>query len=462
MNIIVIVSDTFRRDNLTEETPVETPNLNDFASRATVFNKCYISSFPTIPHRTDLLSGRYSFPWHGWKPLDPEIPIISSWLRENGYLGQLIADTPHLMKENYYFDRSLHASKWIRGQESDWEFTRFNQPLEEVVPDEKTRREGYKDTGFNPPSEYKWHNSEWTWEEDHLCARVARSASKWLDLNYKRGDFFLWIDMFDPHEPWDPPEYFVKRYDGDYEGVPMIHPNYGPASEYTGEELQNMRAHYYGEVTLVDKWIGYILEKIEEVGLMDDTMIVFTSDHGIYVGEHDRTAKSNIHPQDERYWPLYEELTRVPLMIYHPQGKRGEEIDQLVQPVDISATILDQAGVRLDSDGEVHGRSLLPIVTAEKERGIREYAFSSGNLNVDQKNKHTIWPTVTNDEWSYLTLGSEGEAELYHLKEDPGQEENLIEGNRAQARKMHAALVEWLKEIEAPERSIENMRSISP
>ena len=76
---------------------------------------------------------------------------------------------------------------------------------------------------------HTWTNSEWVWEEDRFCARTARLASKWLELNYEQDGFLLWVDMFDPHEPWDPPEYMVRWFDSsDYDGD--AEDPWGPAS----------------------------------------------------------------------------------------------------------------------------------------------------------------------------------------------------------------------------------------
>ena len=86
---------------------------------------------------------------------------------------------------------------------------------------------------------------------------------EWLEENYLYEPFLLWVDFFDPHEPWDPPEYMVRKYDPDYTGTPMLHPNYGKADDYTPEELRNLRAHYCAESELVDRWVGRIIENLD-------------------------------------------------------------------------------------------------------------------------------------------------------------------------------------------------------
>ena len=110
----------------------------------------------------------------------------------------------------------------------------------------------------------------------------------------------------------------VKRYDPDYTGTPMLHPNYGLSSDYTEAELRNLRAHYVAEAEMTDRWIGRILQKIDGLSLWDNSIVAFTSDHGISIGEHGRTGKANISSWDDRFWPIYPEVAHVPFMVAAP------------------------------------------------------------------------------------------------------------------------------------------------
>ena len=345
MNIIVLVSDTFRYDYLgcNGNRWIGTAALDRLAGRAVCFDRHYLSSFPTIPNRTDLFSGRYSFPFHGWKPLDPDLPVLSTIFGAAGYQSQLICDTPHLMKGIHHFDRGFDGAYWIRGQEGDKPLLKGNLPPRLEVDGAKTRVDPrMAETRFgNLATQHSWTNRDWAWEEDRFCVRTARTASRWLEENRGCEPFLLWVDFFDAHEPWDPPEHLVARYDtSGYDGPPMIHPNYGPATAYTREELANLQAHYAAEIYLVNKWIGYVLDKIEELGLFDDSVVVFTSDHGMFVGEHNRTGKSNIHQEDDRVWPLYEEISHIPLMIAAPGVEGGRRVSGLTQSVDLLPTLM--------------------------------------------------------------------------------------------------------------------------
>ena len=187
---------------------------------------------------------------------------------------------------------------------------------------------------------HRWINRYFNVEEETFTSRTAATASRWLEENYQAAPFFLWVDFFDPHEPWDPPEYMVKRYDSDYDGVPMIHCNYGPATDYTEAELKNLWAHYAAEAELVDRHLGRVLQKVDDLDLWDDTVVIVTSDHGTSLGEHNRTGKSNICDTDARFWPLYPEVSHVPFLIAGGDIPRGASLDILGQPVDVLPTCL--------------------------------------------------------------------------------------------------------------------------
>jgi arylsulfatase A-like enzyme len=322
MRIVVIISDTFRYDNLGfVQGRAKTPELDTLCAQSTFFDNYSIGSFPTIPNRTDYMTGQYQFLFGGWQPLDPNKPVLAELLKNNGYINQMIVDTPHLFKRGYDFDRGFHGYLWNRGQEGDIYFTRMNYDIEEVMPEDKTR--SYPVVfGHVLGNLSQWIHRDWQWEEDCFMVQTARTASRWIEENYTCEDFLLWLDFFDVHEPWDPPEFFVKAYDPDYTGSPMVHPNYGPADIYTPEELRNLQAHYLGEVTLLSKWIGMVLRKLEDTGIYDDTLIMFSTDHGIFTGEHGVTGKSRLYKDlGEGVFPFYNELTHIPLSIKLPGQK---------------------------------------------------------------------------------------------------------------------------------------------
>jgi arylsulfatase A-like enzyme len=454
MNVILIVSDTFRYDHIgANGNPwIKTPELDKLAAESVVFDRLYTASFPTIPHRTDLITGRYTFPYRGWSRLADDDITIAEVLVEAGYATQLIADTTHLMTADRNFSRGFHGWYISRGQEGDVPFTRFNYEIPEIMPTEKSRiSAGPYEASF--PNLNAWINREWTWEEDRYPAVTARHVSKWLEENYKREGFFLWVDMFDPHEPWNPPEYLVRHYDPDYDGPPMLHPNYGHASDYTKEELKNLQAHYAAEVTLVSKWVGHILRKIEDLQIEDDTIVIFTTDHGKLLGEHDRVGKTNISENDHRgAWPLYEELAHIPFMVRLPGRKGGRRTNALIQPPDIMPTILDLLGVPIPS--RVQGESFAKLVRSPRAKWAREHVFTSSGL--PDRPIDSAGPAIRDANWSVHIGHPDGHPHaLYNLKSDPGEQKNRFDRHPQVANRLKQALVDFLRSVDTDEAKVQ-------
>lgn len=432
--------------------PVNTPNLDAFSEKAASVENVYASSFPTIPHRTDLTTARTGWPWYPWQPLaNSSNNHTPSLLKAHNYVSQLICDCPHLFKAG--FQGGFDAAYQLRGQEGDMPFLRMNYPIRKTVPLEKTRPEPAPFKADCLADLHSWTNRHWRSEKDRFARRTAATAVEWLEENYLYDPFFLWVDLFDPHEPWDPPEYMVRKYDPDYNGTPMIHPNYGRADDYTDAELTNLRAHYCAEAELVDRGIGRMLEKIEDLGLDRNSVIVFTSDHGMSLGEHNRTGKTNINPGDERSWPIYPEVAHIPLMIAAPNVKGGHSIQHLALPEDILPTVAELAGLNIKPQDAVHGVSLASQLQEKSNEETREVVVTGNFLNKDRENipDTATVPVVYTAEWAYVPFRPDGSAELYYLPADPLAEKDVAEENKEILHDMHQKFMNYLDELEAPE-----------
>ncbi len=458
MNIFLLISDTFRYDNFFDRAaagpmgmPVRTPNLDAFSERAVSLRRLYTASFPTIPHRTDLTTGRYGWPWYPWqsrlKSSENHAPQI---LAGADYASQLICDCPHLYRAD--FDDGFTAAVATRGQEGDMDFLRTNEPIRHIMPPEKTRF-GHHFQGSNLPDISRWLNPQWGLEMQCFAPRTANLAMSWLEQNYKHSPLLLWVDFFDPHEPWDPPEYMVRKYDPDYDGCPMIHPNYGKASDLTDAELRNLRAHYCAEAELVDRWVGRVLQKIDDLDLWDDSIVLFTTDHGFSIGERNRTGKTNINPGDDRHWPIYPEVAHIPLLVAAPGIEGGREIDQLIQPPDILPTLIDLAGADVQPPEPFHGQSFAPLLRGEDAAWDRDFAVSAGFLRSPEGGKvrpKATTPTVYTERWAYMPIGAGGDRELYDLQADPYCQQDLAADKPDVCDDLHARLLGFLRDLDAP------------
>ena len=476
MNFILIFSDTFRRDHLGcyGNRWIRTPNLDKLAKESMVFDRAYTGSFPTVPHRAELFTGRFVFTYYDWSPLPRNEVVLAQVLGEAGYVTMMVADTPHILKDGYHFDRGFSGWTWIRGQENDRYAT---DPMGVRLPCAPHKLRSPEGT----VKQYLRNVCQRHHESDYFVAQTMTRAADWLERNYRHEKFFLYVDTFDPHEPWDPPRWYVDLYDPGYEGEEVIYPAYGPCNYLSEAELRHVRALYAGEVTLVDRWVGMLLQKAGDLGLLDSTTIIFTTDHGFYLGEHGLIGKSVIRDKFSQAVPLYEEMTRIPLIFRLPKAEGGgRRCDAFVQPVDIMPTILELADVK--DPGTMHGRSLMPLLAGEKET-FREFAVSSWSIIHGPK----AWrpSTITTEEWALIFsgqltqsedhpatrvvdsvsrieqfLGEKMEAELYHLPSDPQQNKNVFVKNRDVAERLHADYVKFLESVNTPEEYLKDRRKL--
>ena len=335
----------------------------------------------------------------------------------------------------------------------------MNRPIGQTMPPEKTRT-GKHFQGRNLPDLARWTNQFWYREEDCFPARTARLAVEWLEENYRWHPLFLWVDFFDPHEPWDPPEYMVRKYDPDYDGPAMIHPNYGKASDLTAAELKNLRAHYCAEAEMVDRWVGRVLQKIDDLALWDNSIVIFTTDHGMSLGEHNRTGKSNINESDERCWPIYPEIAHIPFLVAAPGLAGGRTVDALIQPPDILPTLAGLAGIEVDPPQPFHGKSFAPLLRGETAEPLRDVAITASYFRQppDAAPRKWVTPVVYTEKWAYAPIGIEGARELFDLDADPYAENNVAADNEKVVKELHGKLLGWLKSIDAPPEAIAAMR----
>ncbi len=466
-NVVVLVSDTLRWDALGINggpgwLDIKTPELDRFARESVCFDDARVSSFPTIPMRTDCFTGKFGHPRYGWQPIPDDVVTLPRILASKGYNTQLLADTTHLLRANFW--RHFNHFDFIRGQEGDAHVSRTNSPPKRIISDlSKTRVEYGRGEGQPTISEIHAHtNSWWRYESDRFSSRLADRVCHWLEDNWRGPPFFLWVDFFDVHEPWDPPEYLWRMYQPVYKGEPMIQPNYHSASAYSSEELANLRARYAGEVTLVSKNIGRIIRMMEDMGILDKTIVTILSDHGTYLGERGRTGKSLITPKKFDAFPHHTELTHLVWMMRVP-GSEPKHTRYVVQPPDLFPTILDLCGISIPSDTE--GVSLSPLIRGEDSDQPR-LAISTSTMVTHHSNRlmYCRKPAVTDGKWT-LVLQEPPDPQppqLFHVSEDPKEQEDLIDQKPQEARRLYSEMLSWLAEKGAPKAALDRLESGIP
>jgi arylsulfatase A-like enzyme len=478
VNIILITADSFRRDHVGcyGNSRIHTPHLDAFARRSVVFDNYVTASFPTVLNRRELLTGRYVFTYADWEPLPPDELTLPEVLGSAGYTTMLVADTPHLFRHGFNFDRDFSAWRWVRGQGNDRLCT---DPIEVRLPAAAHKLRDPERT----VKQYLRNVSTRRSEGDWFAAQTMTMAARWLEERAPTRTshpFFLYVDVFDPHEPWDPPQQYVDQYERGYEGESIIYPAYGYWEDFlTPAELGHAHALYRGEVGLVDTWTGYLLATIERLGLLDDTAIFFNSDHGFYFGEHGLIGKWIIDPLlGSRPYPLHEEMTRIPLVVYVPDSQPSR-VQTFAQPVDLMPTILDLCKVRQTET--MHGRSLMPAIYGHPDASTRDMVVSSYSIVPPIAGRPS---TIMTDRWALVygvpegsdAIGRLGDNRspqrlevplplatrpaLYDRRADPGHSHSVISEQADVAKELHRRYLDFLESVGTPRPHIERRREL--
>ena len=375
-NVVVVVSDTLRTAFLGcyGNTWIHTPNIDKFAAEGTVFENAHPESLPTIPMRRAVHSGRRAYPfadykpvsWDnvylpGWQPMDSDEPTVAETLAAAGYHTGFYADVPHYFVPGMNFTRGFLQWEYVRGQSED----RYRSSVR--ADRELLQRYGASGAGRAPFHLVNVRPSGP--EEEWPTARTFRHAIQFLRENRDNTPFYLYVDTFTPHETWEAPLHYYDLYGKREEREPIpINMPYGPLAKNPELEslLPSLRANYAGLVTMVDHWFGELLNTMDILGMKENTIVVFTSDHGTNFADNAErvTGKPASH--------LYPGTMDVPLLIRMPSGAgAGSRRTELVYTLDIPATVAETAGIRdrLKPDGQ----DLIPLLTGANGWKERSY-----------------------------------------------------------------------------------------
>jgi arylsulfatase A-like enzyme len=433
MNLVIIVSDTLRWDYLGAygNDWIHTPNVDALAAESALFLDAFAEGLPTINARRVIWTGRNIFPFqyrpqksdpiqqHGWHPLYDEDVTLAEHLRDRGYFTALFNDVYHLMKPGKNFHRGFRQWEWIRGQEADPFLLPDRAKVADLIERVAPGRDLPDDAWI---IQHLLLRRQWKSDADTLVGRTMSRAAEWVRGYMLDRPFYLHVEVFDPHEPWDPPAEYARCYEPAYGD--SLDGCLAPATtdRLTAQQFANVRAAYAGEVTLVDRWTGHLLDALREAGRMDDTLVVFTSDHGCMMGE-----QGQIHKGTDR---LRNQVTQLPLIIRHPEGEAaGERVRGFCQHQDIMPTALGLLGEPVPQ--RVLGRNLWP--QALGRGGAPDYAVSGfcfhACIRTAQWNFVRPWlrATATKVDEGRLFGSFSTEPELYDLKSDPEELTNVVE-----------------------------------
>jgi arylsulfatase A-like enzyme len=409
LNMIVIIADTWRADHLGcyGSTRVKTPFLDEFATESVLFADASAEGLPTIPCRRVYHTGKSVLPESKWQPLAGDDVTFAEVIGKHGVTTGFIVDTYHHFKPDYNFHRGFDSWQWIRGQETDrWK----SGPRDKFDPRKHMPSHLWNERYDKNMRQYLMNTQDRETEEDYFCARSCSAAIDWLEKNTSSSPFMLWIDMFDPHEPWDAPARFQRMYRDEYPFERYLF-GYGVRNgDIRPDDLPVIRDLYAAEVTFSDYCIGRLLKRVRQLGLMDNTIIAFSTDHGTHLGEQGCVQKTPAL--------LNACVTHIPLIIRHPhRSLAGKRIDGLVSAVDFMPTFLALLGI--DDYEDMDGRNAWDLVTG-RAASLHENVYTVFNR----------FGAVHNLNWHYfqnIRGDDPGKGPcLYNLEADPGQTRNVI------------------------------------
>jgi arylsulfatase len=428
-NIIVIMTDQQRADTLHAlgYDYMVTPGMDRLVQNGIAFRNCFACGATCIASRAAMFTGMYGhntgvYSFNQWahqrtwihdlcdqgyhcvnigkmhiSPRDDSLAFHERIIVENptsNYLGQGRVDD----------DWGRHLS--LHGEE---------RPLNrhEKDPDWRRKFQGVP-----------WHLDEYL----HSDVFIGDSALAWISRHQPKGPVFLQIGFTGPHEPYDPLPRHLAQYQGTILPLPAIqegeletkprqhlahqrfcnlhdHEAQIAMPEATQSDIVEMRRHYYAKITTVDEKIYQILDALEQKGYLGNALVIFTSDHGDMVGDHQMAYK----------WLMYDAIVKVPLILWDTRTPRPSEISDLVSHIDIGPTILDAAGISIPA--YIEGSSLMGYFTGQTESKHCAVYCEDNYLTMVRTKRYKL---------VYYTF-QENDGELYDLVDDPHEFTNLYD-----------------------------------
>jgi arylsulfatase A-like enzyme len=355
VNVLFVLVDSLNRADVPAYggTSVTMPNVDRLARRAWRFDNHFVGSLPCMPARREIFAGFKELLWRPWGGLEPGDARLPSLAERAGHHTAIVTDHYHYWEEsaNGYL-QAFQQTELVRGHE--WDNWRGPIGADEPVPRWVERIERWRPGAGR---RYYANVRDFHGEEDFFPARVFQAAA--ARLRELRTPFFLHVESFDVHEPFHVPEPYRSQFGtaADDDRFTLWPPYQDPdalaafMAETTPEELRFIRGRYLAKAAMVDRWLGALLDVLDDRRLWDDTAVVLTTDHG-----HDLGGRGVFGKQ----YPHWDSHANIPLLVWHPSFPgNGGAIDALTATVDLHATLAELAGVRVDAP---HGRSLVPLL----------------------------------------------------------------------------------------------------
>ena len=406
-SVVLIVSDALRKDILgCYGGPAKTPNIDWLAKNGVLFKNAYVTAPWTTPSAVSLFTGNYptsyiskAIPEKNWNiPLVPDDEILPAEL-----LGQAGYDVKMDIETDV-----------VLGQNTMQGFAKIKK-FAELTSNEKMTVERITSI-----------------DGDIGCYKQMYGFLNYL-LSEAKGRFFVLKWIFDPHSPYNPPARFKQEIKLDLSQLPKEEKFYSElllvGGEFSSLEQRYLKELYTKEVESVDQRLGYILNVLKYRDLLDDTYIIFTSDHGELFGEHGWWCHGH---------HFYEELVNVPLIIAGPGIPKGKRMNNIVSHIDLMPTVLDLLDGKFQYKSQ--GKSFKNLLSWNP---FKHFIFTINNNNLAYFTYANFWgrhqDALRENDYK-LMCGLDGSYELYNLTDDPNELIDIANKNPALVNKMISRL----------------------
>ena len=447
-HIILIMTDQQRFDTLGAwgYDYMITPHMDRLAREGVSFRQAYCPGATCISSRAATFTGMYphttgAYTFQHWaehRNWVQDLAEAGYWCVNIGKMHFSPHDVPGGFHERVIVENPTNKTQASGGSDDDWGRFLSLHGLERP-----------NDRHLTDPDWIKKHQGvPWHYEERfHSDVFIGDSAVSWIKNYRGNNPLFLQIGFTGPHEPWDPLPRHLDMYghkampprvlrEGELAEKPPQHQTHLEFHANTNHEsridlrgasdddIARMKRHYFANITTVDEKLGEVLDALEDRDWLDNSLLIFCSDHGELLGDHGLAYK----------WLMYDPIVHVPLIIRHPGSiNRPAEVTDLVSLMDLGPTILEWAGI--DEPTYFEGRSLLPYLR-NQEIAPREFVFCEDNYQIMMR---------SHDYKLVYYIGQEA-GELYDLGADTDELFNLWDNSRyAEVKnRLHLQLLEWL------------------
>lgn len=434
-NIVFILTDQQRIDTIAAHgyDHMVTPNLDKLVKGGTTFRNMYVTAPSCAPSRASLFSGTYP---HTNGVFRNDEPWTYCWVSELSKIGYRCVNVGKMHTMPIEGDFGFHERHVVENKDRDHPSLPFYLDNWDKAIHTRGAYKPSRVTYARRP-DYDDALGAFVWEQDkdlHPDVFVGETACWWLERYPGNEPFFLQVGLPGPHPPYDPTQDALELYDGRDLPEPILdydldtqpkplrelranhlkngHDAVMHLKHPTPEQLHRQRAHYYANVTMIDEQVGHIVDALEARGVLDNTVIIFTSDHGDCLNDHGHSQK----------WNMFEQSVHVPALIWWPEKiAAGKEVSDLVSLFDFGPTILEIAGV--DVPDWMEARSLADVLYDERGNARdRVFAEHSDDAILTGTDFMTM---IREGEWKLVHFVDSDEGQLFDLSADPDERINL-------------------------------------